>query len=63
MSARRKGNLSLFGELESPPDPRLLERRLLEKGYDRVAGVEEAGRGPLAGPVVAAAVILDLRSR
>ncbi|MEK7795878.1 MAG: ribonuclease HII, partial [Pseudomonadota bacterium] len=25
----------------------------------RIAGVDEAGRGPLAGPVVAAAVILD----
>src|SRR5512142_782975 len=29
----------------------------------RVAGVDEAGRGPLAGPVVAAAVILDPRKR
>src|SRR5262245_16634196 len=29
----------------------------------RVAGVEEAGRGPLAGPVVAAAVILDPQRR
>ena len=29
----------------------------------RVAGVDEAGRGPLAGPVVAAAVILDRRHR
>lgn len=28
-------------------------------GNDRIAGVDEAGRGPLAGPVVAAAVILD----
>jgi ribonuclease HII len=34
-------------------------------GFDlaRVAGVDEAGRGPLAGPVVAAAVILDPRRR
>ncbi len=31
---------------------------LYEKGYRFVAGVDEAGRGPLAGPVVAAAVIL-----
>jgi ribonuclease HII len=31
-----------------------------EKGYRSVAGVDEAGRGPLAGPVVAAAVILPL---
>ncbi|MFC1628093.1 ribonuclease HII [Gemmatimonadota bacterium] len=34
------------------------ERRILEKGFCRVAGVDEAGRGPLAGPVYAAAVIL-----
>ena len=34
------------------------EREAREGGYKRVAGVDEAGRGPLAGPVVAAAVIL-----
>jgi len=34
------------------------ERRLRDKGYTRVTGVDEAGRGPLAGPVYAAAVIL-----
>ena len=33
------------------------ERDLLSHGMTRVAGVDEAGRGPLAGPVVAAAVI------
>lgn len=33
-----------------------------EKGYIRVAGIDEAGRGPLAGPVVAAAVILDINN-
>lgn len=32
-------------------------------GYRRIAGIDEAGRGPLAGPVVAAAVILPSRSR
>jgi len=36
-----------------------LERRALAQGFAPVAGVDEAGRGPLAGPVVAAAVILD----
>jgi ribonuclease HII len=35
------------------------ERRALNKGIWPVAGCDEAGRGPLAGPVVAAAVILD----
>lgn len=34
------------------------ERTAARKGYERIAGVDEAGRGPLAGPVVAAAVIL-----
>ncbi|MCL2688611.1 MAG: ribonuclease HII [Chitinispirillia bacterium] len=33
-----------------------------ENNSIRIAGVDEVGRGPLAGPVVAAAVILDLRS-
>ncbi len=34
------------------------ERKLKLKGYDLIIGVDEAGRGPLAGPVVAAAVWL-----
>lgn len=34
------------------------EHELYEKGVTYIAGVDEAGRGPLAGPVVAAAVIL-----
>lgn len=37
------------------------ERALARVGHRRIAGVDEAGRGPLAGPVVAAAVVLDLR--
>ncbi len=36
------------------------ERELFQKGYCLVAGADEVGRGPLAGPVVAAAVILPL---
>lgn len=32
-------------------------------GYRRIAGIDEAGRGPLAGPVVAAAVVLPTRCR
>ena len=37
------------------------ERVLWQKNFTRVAGVDEAGRGPLAGPVVAAAAILPSR--
>lgn len=36
-----------------------IESRLRSEGFFAVAGVDEAGRGPLAGPVSAAAVILD----
>jgi ribonuclease HII len=36
-----------------------LERACLARGAGAVAGVDEVGRGPLAGPVVAAAVVLD----
>src|ERR1700760_1354118 len=42
----------------SPPSFRR-ERALIKRGIWPVAGCDEAGRGPLAGPVVAAAVILD----
>ncbi len=42
---------------ESLPDMSF-EKEALAAGFTHVAGVDEAGRGPLAGPVVAAAVIL-----
>ena len=35
------------------------ENEYLTKGYKVIAGIDEAGRGPLAGPVVAAACVLD----
>jgi len=35
-----------------------MEQMLVDKGYHLICGVDEVGRGPLAGPVVAAAVIL-----
>ncbi|NND49732.1 MAG: ribonuclease HII [Rhizobiales bacterium] len=42
------------------PAPDLsFERALSARGLQPVAGIDEAGRGPIAGPVVAAAVILD----
>lgn len=37
---------------------KLPEAALHEAGYEQIAGVDEVGRGPLAGPVVAAAVVL-----
>lgn len=53
-------NLALFPE--SAPsgvlDTLFYESLVRKAGYRLVAGVDEAGRGPLAGPVVAAAVIL-----
>jgi ribonuclease HII len=36
------------------------ERKLSRCGHGTIAGIDEVGRGPLAGPVVAAAVVLDL---
>ena len=42
-----------------PPPDLSLEAEAWARGMRRVAGVDEVGRGPLAGPVVAAAVILD----
>jgi ribonuclease HII len=38
----------------------LFERALFSFGYRAVCGIDEAGRGPLAGPVVAASVVLPL---
>ena len=40
------------------PDRTHFERMGFAQGFQRIAGLDEAGRGPLAGPVVAAAVIL-----
>jgi ribonuclease HII len=57
--ARRpsSGSLPLLEE-EIVPTFRF-EKGLMRDGFMPVAGVDEAGRGPLAGPVVASAVILD----
>jgi ribonuclease HII len=40
----------------------VLEAKLWQKGYGCIAGVDEAGRGALAGPVVAAAVVLPFKT-
>ena len=44
----------------APADKLFFEREMLSLGAEYVAGADEAGRGPLAGPVVCAAVILPL---
>ncbi len=45
--------------IEAPAvDMRLHERDAYRRGFRFICGIDEAGRGPLAGPVVAAAVIL-----
>ena len=38
-----------------------IERELLSQGFKTIAGVDEVGRGPLAGPVVCAAVVMPLK--
>jgi len=38
----------------------VFEKEAVRKGYKDIAGIDEAGRGPLAGPVVSAAVILPI---
>ena len=47
----------LFPSLPTQPKD-YFERMYYGQGYQRIAGVDEVGRGPLAGPVVAAAAIL-----
>lgn len=46
------------GGQHTSEDPWAYEKMAVEKGHLNVAGIDEAGRGPLAGPVVSAAVIL-----
>ena len=64
-SARRKPSAdekvlhSLFAELARVAEMSVIERRLRDSGFRAIAGTDEVGRGCLAGPVVAASVILD----
>jgi len=50
---------SLFAELARVAEMATVERRLYECGFRAIAGTDEVGRGCLAGPVVAACVILE----
>ncbi|MCF6285781.1 MAG: ribonuclease HII, partial [Candidatus Hydrogenedentes bacterium] len=65
----RKGAQTLYRALQRRCDQAIVqfeqaesmlqfERAAQSQGFARVAGVDEAGRGPLAGPIVAAAVVL-----
>src|SRR5262245_808633 len=55
-SPRAQATLALGVEKKS--GFRAFEQQCFARGFEIVAGVDEVGRGPLAGPVVAAAVIL-----
>src|SRR5438876_3243530 len=57
-SGNDRANLPAGVIAVAPPSFRR-ERALIKRGVWPVAGCDEAGRGPLAGPVVAAAVVLD----
>ncbi|MER9866631.1 ribonuclease HII [Mesorhizobium sp. M0136] len=56
--ARPRSDSPLLFEIVEKPDFSF-ETRAVAEGLWPVAGMDEAGRGPLAGPVVAAAVVLD----
>jgi ribonuclease HII len=58
MTLERRGKVSKKGLRKSGGPSLFHEQELHARGIRPVAGVDEAGRGPLAGPVVAAAVIL-----
>jgi ribonuclease HII len=62
-----RGHYRVLNVLESPPMGRLCctryEREARHRGWLRIAGLDEAGRGSLFGPVVAAAVILNSKRR
>lgn len=49
-------------ELERLTNLKQMEKNLYEKGFKNICGIDEAGRGPLAGPVVVASVIMPENS-
>lgn len=49
-------------ELERLTNLKQMEKDLYEKGFKKICGIDEAGRGPLAGPVVIAGVIMPEES-
>lgn len=59
MKPIEKSKIEIQKSKVSKPDVLLYEKEAWASGFLRLAGIDEAGRGPLAGPVVAAAVIFD----
>lgn len=51
------------GELERLENMKVFERKYSSQGFAAICGIDEAGRGPLAGPVVAAAVVLPAEAK
>lgn len=49
-------------ELERLTNLKEMENKLYQKGFQKICGIDEAGRGPLAGPVVVAGVIMPQNS-
>lgn len=58
MTRDRCASFSFVSRSDPAGDTFYYERNLADQGFATVAGVDEAGRGPLAGPVVAGCVIL-----
>lgn len=58
LKSRQKAIQSELAEEERLEAMLSYEKALYKKGYQAIAGIDEVGRGPLAGPVVAACVIL-----
>ena len=56
----RLGVLTMAKKVWDAEEKLQYERALMAKGYRYIAGVDEVGRGPLAGPVVCAAVIMPI---
>jgi ribonuclease HII len=54
----RDRQMPLSEEFAKPPPPGAIEDETYSRGFKCVAGLDEVGRGPLAGPIVAAAVVL-----
>ena len=63
LSGKSRGNPPAKSRTKSPVCGWKLERAALKAGALRIAGCDEVGRGPMFGPVVAAAVILDCNTR